>query len=137
MPGGKKRSKVKTRQASSSNLRPAVPALTIEEGRKRLHSIAGQFNKLRKPSGSLLDRAQSVGSYRKGGLLLVPEIDALAELERLEEAKRENEELLDELEDMGIILLAQERLAEPTPVDQLIPLEELARQFGRQHLLAG
>ena len=97
MPRGKKRSNVKTRQtrqASPSNLRPAVPALTIEEGRKRLHSIAGQFNKLTKPSGSLLERAQSVGSYRKGGLLLVPEIDALAELERLEEAKRENEELL-------------------------------------------
>ncbi len=27
---------------------------------------------------------------------------------------------------MGIILLAQERLAEPTPVEELIPLEELA-----------
>ena len=31
---------------------------------------------------------------------------------------------------------SQERLAEPTPVDQLIPLDELARQFGREHLLA-
>ena len=38
---------------------------------------------------------------------------------------------------MGIVLLAQERLADATPVDQLIPLEELARQFGREHLLAG
>ena len=122
MSRGRKRTNMKTGQASSSKLRPAVPALTIEEGRQRLHSIAGRFNKLTKPSGSLLDRAQSVGSYRKGGLLLVPEIDALAEVERLEEARRENEELLDELEDMGIILLAQERLAEPTPVDQLIPL---------------
>jgi hypothetical protein len=78
-----------------------------------------------------------VGPHRKGGLLIVPEIDALAALDRLEEAERENEELLEELEDMGIVLLAQERLTDPTPVDQLIPLEELARQFGREHLLAG
>ena len=43
--------------------------------------------------------------------------------------------LLDELEHLGIIVLAQERLSEPTPVEQLIPLEELARQLGREHLL--
>jgi len=43
--------------------------------------------------------------------------------------------LLDELEDVGIILLAQGRLSEPTPVEQLIPLEALARQLGREHLL--
>ena len=117
--------------------RVKTPSLTIEEGRQRLHAFAGRFHKLTKPSASLLDRAQPVGPYRKGGLLFVPEIDALAAVQRLEEAERENEELLDELEDLGIILLAQERLAEPTPVDQLIPLEELARRFGREHLLAG
>ena len=39
---------------------------------------------LTKPSSSLLERAQSVGPYRKGGLLLLPEIDALATVERLE-----------------------------------------------------
>jgi len=116
--------------------RTGVPSLTIEEGRRRLHELAGRFGKLRKPSGSLLERAQSVGPYRKGGLLLVPEIDALAAVDRLEEAERENEELLEELEDVGIILLAQERLSQPTPVEELIPLEELARQFGRERLVA-
>lgn len=110
--------------------------MTLEEGRRQLHDLASRFGKLKQPSRSLLEHAQSVGPYRKGGLLLVPEIDALATVERLEQAERENEELLDELEDVGIILLAQERLAEPTPVERLIPLEELARQFGREHLLA-
>lgn len=114
-----------------------VPSLTLEEARTQLHELAKRFGSLRKPSKSLLDRAVDVGPHRKGGLLIVPEIDALAALDRLEEAERENEELLEELEDMGIVLLAQERLADPTPVDQLIPLEELARQFGREHLLAG
>jgi len=91
---------------------------------------------MRKPSGSLLDRAVDVGPHRRGGMLIVPEIDALEALDRLDAAERENDELLDELEDVGIILLAQERLAEPTHVDKLIPLEELAGQFGREHLLA-
>ena len=116
--------------------RVKTPSLTIEEGRRQLHSIAGRFHKLTKPSNSLLERAQPVGPYRKGGLLLVPEIDALAAVQRLEEVEREKEELLDELEDLGILLLAEERLGQPTPFDQLIPLEELARQFGREHLLA-
>ena len=127
----------KRRRRSIQSRQPAgVPALTIEEGRQQLHKVAGRFAKLRKPSGSLLERAQSVGPYRKGGLLLVPEIDALAAVERLERAEQENEALLDELEDLGIILLAEERLAQPTPVDRLIPLAQLARQFGRERLLA-
>ncbi len=120
----------------TTEVRARVPTLTLEEGRQQLHDLANRFGKLRKPSDSLLERAQSVGPHRKGGLLLVPEIDALAAVERLEEAAREKEELLDELEDMGVVLLAQERLAEPTPVDQLIPLDALARQFGQEHLLA-
>lgn len=112
-----------------------VPALTLEEARKRLHELSKRFSSLKKPSGSLLDRAFEVGPHRKGGMLLLPEIDAVAALERLEIAERENEELLDELEDVGIVLLAQERLNDPTPVDQLIPLDELARPFGREHLV--
>ena len=114
----------------------AVPSLTLEEGRQQLHKLATRFSRLKKPSRSLLDRAHSVGPYRKGGLMLVPEIDAVAAVARIEEAKREREALLDEIEDLGIILLAQERLAEPTPVERLIPIEQLAREFGREHLLA-
>jgi hypothetical protein len=112
------------------------PRLTLDEARKQLHGLSRLFGSLRQPSESLLDRAVEVGPHRKGGLLIVPEIDALAALERLEQTEREKEDLLEELEDVGIVLLAQERLAEPTPVDQLIPLEELARQFGREHMVA-
>ncbi len=121
----------------SADARSGMPSLTLEEGRRQLHTLANRFGKLKKPSGSLLDRAHSVGPYRKGGLVVVPEIDARAAVERLEQAEQENGQLLDELEDVGIVLLAQERLAEPTPREQLIPLEELARRFGREHLLGG
>ena len=123
------------RRSATGEVRAGVPSLTLEEGRQRLHELASRFLRLKKPSRSLLERAQAVGPHRRGGMLLVPEIDALAAVERLEQVEREKEELLDELEDLGIILLAQERLSEPTPVEQLIPLEELARQFGREHLL--
>lgn len=126
MANGKKR-----RSATAA----AVPALTLEEGRRQLHGLASEFGKLETPSESLLDRARSVGPFRKGGLVLLPEIDALAAVERLEEAERENEELIEELEDVGILLLAQERLGDPTPVEQLIPVEELVRQFGHEELL--
>lgn len=132
--GGRSAAQAKPRTTRGGGT--AVPALTLEEGRQRLHELAASFGKLTKPSRSLLDRAQSVGPYRKGGLVLVPEIDAVAAAERIEEAEREKEALLEEIEDLGIILLAQERLAEPTPVERLIPIEQLAREFGREHLLA-
>jgi len=130
------KAKTRTVKARSRRVLAGVPALTLEEGRQRLHELANRASRLTKPSGSLLERAQSVGPYRKGGLLLVPEIDAMATVERLEQTERERDELLDELEDVGIVLLAQERLADPTPVGQLIPLEELARELGREHLIA-
>jgi hypothetical protein len=113
-----------------------VESLTLDEARKQLHELARRFGNLRTPSKFLLERALDVGPHRTGGLVIVPEIDARAAVERLEAAEREKEELLEELEDIGIMLLAQERLAGQTPIDELIPLEELARQFGREHLLA-
>jgi hypothetical protein len=112
-----------------------VPRLTVEEGRTALHSYVKEFRGLTKPSASLLDRAVEVGPRRQGGLLLVPEIDALAAVNRLDEVERENDELLDELEAVGIALLAEARLAEPTPAEQLIPIEELARKHGFAELL--
>ena len=130
------KAKARPTKARSRRVLVDVPALTLEEGRQRLHELANRARRLTKPSGSLLERAQSVGPYRQGGLLLVPEIDAMATVARLEQTEQERDELLDELEDVGIVLLAQERLAEPAPVGRLIPLEQLAREFGREHLLA-
>ena len=108
----------------------------MEEGRSRLHGFVRAFRSLKKPSDSLLDRAIEVGPHRQGGLLMVPEIDALAAVERLEQAERENEELLDELEAIGIALLAEERLGKRTAEEELVPVEELARRFGLRRLLA-
>lgn len=79
------------------------------------------------PSGSLLDRAVEIGPRRQGGAWLVPEADAQAALERIEE-------LEDELEEIGIGLLVQERLARGG-LEEDLSLSELARRFEREHLL--
>ena len=101
--------------------------LTIDEARTGLHTIVGEFRDLQEPSRSLLDRAVEVGPRRQGGLLLIPEIDARAAVERIEELEAEVEEI-------GALLLIEERRASASPGDYR-PLEELVRLFGREDLL--
>jgi len=100
---------------------------TVEQARRELYALIDEFRKLSEPSASLLDRAVEIGPRRQGGAWLVPEADAQAALARIEE-------LEDELEDIGIGLLVQERLARGE-LDEDLPLEELARQFGGERLL--
>jgi hypothetical protein len=114
---------------------PGVPRLTLEEARKALHDLARRFSELKRPSDSLVGNAVAVGAHRKPALLMIPEVDVLATLEELEEQRRELEELEDDLEVFGMLLLAQERLTEPTTVEDLIPVEDLARRFGVEELL--
>jgi hypothetical protein len=107
-----------------------VPTLTVEEARRQLYGLASGFVRLRKPAGSLLGRARLVGPHRRGGLPLVPEIDASATLDWLERLTRENTELHEELEALGIVQLALQRLGQPTAIERLILLYELVRTFA-------
>jgi hypothetical protein len=100
---------------------------TVEQARRELYALIGEFRSVSEPSESLLDRAIEIGPRRQGGAWLVPEADAQAALARIEE-------LEDELEQIGIGLLAQERLARGN-LDEDVSLEELARRFDLEHLL--
>jgi len=100
---------------------------TVEQARRELYALIDQFRALREPSESLLDRAVEIGPRRQGGAWLVPEADAQATLARIEE-------LEEELEDIGIGLLVQERLARGQ-LDDDLSLDELARQIGAEHVL--
>jgi len=51
-------------------------------------------------------------------------------LDRLERLTRENTELHEELEALGIVRLALQRLGQPTATERLIPLYELVRTFA-------
>lgn len=103
---------------------------TLDEARRRLHELARDFAGLETPSESLATRAIAVGRHRQGGLMLVPEIDVAAALEELEAQRRELSELEDDLETLGIMLLAEDRLADPTPESELLSLEDLAARHG-------
>lgn len=104
--------------------------LSTEEMRTALYPLAREFAELSEPSESLVDRAVEFGPRGRGGAWIIPEVDGRAMIARLEE-------LEDELEDIGIVLLAEQRLAQPTPAEELIPVEELAGRFGFGDLLEG
>ena len=116
--------------------RASSPVLTVEEGRQQLHTIARQFGELEQASENLTDRAVEVGPHRRGGLVLLPKVDVEEAERRRVELEREREELLDDLEVFGISLLAEERLSSATPVEQLLTIEELAREHGFEDLVA-
>lgn len=101
--------------------------LTVEEARRGLHGFVREFRAVDQPGGSLLDRAVEVGPHRQGGLLMVPEVDARAAVERIDE-------LEDELEQIGMARLIEERRENASPEDYR-PIEELVRRFGLDELL--
>lgn len=92
---------------------------TIEEARVELYGIVNEFAGIEEASDSLLDRAVEIGPRRRGGAILVPEVDA-------REAARRIEELEDELEDIGLALLLQERLGDTTRSS----IDEAAAELG-------
>jgi hypothetical protein len=108
----------------------ASEVLTVEEARKQLHMLARRFGELDEASENVLDRAVEVGSHRRGGLVMLPRIDVDEADRRLAALEREREELLDDLEVFGLSLLAEERLSSPTPNEDLLTIEELARRLG-------
>ena len=103
-----------------------MPRLTVEEARRQLYGLASGLVRLRKPAGSLLGRAGLVGRLRRGGLLLAPEIDASATLDRLERLTRE---LHEGLEALGMVLLALQGLGLGERAAG--PLYGLVRTFAR------
>ena len=127
----------RTSSAAKKNrqLQRSSSVLTVEEGRQQLHTIARQFGELEQASENLTDRAVEVGPHRRGGLVLLPKVDVEEAERRRVELEREREELLDDLEVFGISLLAEERLSSPTPVEQLLTIEELAGEHGFEDLV--
>ena len=123
-----------TEVSHAARQKPEV--LTVEEGRRQLHALARKFGELEGASESLTERAVEVGPHRRGGLVLLPKVDVEEAERRRTELERERDLLLDDLEALGIALLAEERLASPTPSDRLLTIEELAQAHGFEDLVA-
>jgi hypothetical protein len=77
------------------------------------------------PGDPLADNAIEIGPHRKGGAWLVPEVDARAAIEELEE-------LRDELENITIGFLLQDRLADS---NETVPAVDVIRDLGFEELL--
>ncbi len=73
------------------------------EARASFSKLVCDLSKLEQPGGSLADNAIEIGPHRKGGAWLVPEVDAQTAIARIVE-------LEEELENIAIGLLVQERL---------------------------
>lgn len=107
------------RQDAAAAMRPRR-RYTVEQARTELYSLVKEFAEVEQASESLLERAVEIGPRRQGGAVLLPEVDAL-------EAARRLEELEEELEDIGLALMLQGRLAEP---GERITLDQMAAELG-------
>lgn len=100
---------------------PTERQLGTDQARSSLPRLVAGMQRRRKPSRGLLDNAYGIGARRQGGAVLIPEIDALAAIERIEQLEQE-------AEDLAIALLLRERAGESS--GQGAPLDDVIRELG-------
>lgn len=103
---------------------PLERQLGTDQARTRLPKLVDAMRRRRKPSGGLLDNAYGIGPRRQGGALLIPELDALAAVERIERLEAE-------AEDLALALLLRERAGESSA--EGIPIDDVIRELGFTH----
>jgi hypothetical protein len=106
----------------------AKTTLTTSEARSSLPALARAAARRAKPSKSLLDNAveiQSRGEQRSA--YLVPQVD-------VEDATRRIEKLEDELEDIALVRLLEQRVLADS--GRLTPVDDVMREFGFHDLLS-
>lgn len=99
--------------------------LATSEARADFSNLVNELGGRDTPGESLADNAIEIGPHRKGGAWLVPEVDARAAVEELEE-------LRDELENITIGFLLQDRLAQS---NETVPAVDVIRDLGFDELL--
>jgi hypothetical protein len=98
--------------------------LGTDQARTRLPKLVDAMRRRRKPSKNLLDNAYGIGPRRQGGALLIPEVDAVAAVERIEELEAETE-------DLAIALLLRERAGESSV--EGVPIHDVIQELGFTH----
>jgi hypothetical protein len=109
---------------SSRSSLPLERQLGTDQARMRLPRLVDAMRRRRRPSQGLLDNAYGIGARRQGGALLIPEIDALAAMERMAQ-------LEEEAEDLAIALLLRERAGESSA--EGVPLDDVIHELGFTH----
>lgn len=86
-------------------------SMATTEARQALPQLVNAMRAKTKPSADLLHDAIGIGPHRKGGAVLLPEVDVAAHTAQVARLQARVEQLEDELEDAGMVLFLQERLA--------------------------
>lgn len=102
--------------------------MATSEARAEFSKLVNELAERARPGASLVDNAIEIGPHRKGGVWLVPEVDAQAAVERITE-------LEEELENIAIGLALQERL--DTSSGGTTPARDVIRELGFDDLLEG
>jgi hypothetical protein len=102
--------------------------MATSEARAEFSQLVGELADRERPSASLADNAIEIGPHRKGGTWLVPEVDAQAAVQRIDQ-------LEEELENIAIGLLLQERLDRSSGATT--PAREVIRELGFDDLVEG
>jgi hypothetical protein len=96
--------------------------LATTEARSQLPKLVGEMRGKEAPSGDLFDDAICIGPHRKGGAVLLPEVDFDAAVEELEM-------LRDQVEDL-LLMRTLEELYQGRPTGQGKRVEQVARELG-------
>jgi hypothetical protein len=86
-------------------------SMATTEARRALPQLVKRMAAKRKPSADLRQDAIDIGPHRKGGAVLLPEVDVAAHAAEIAALRARVEELEEDLEDAGMVLFLQERLA--------------------------
>ena len=133
MPRAKGRAKI----AAAGQARYAAPEhrMGTSEARASFSKLVHSLGERDTPARSLLDNAIEIGPQRKGGVWLIPEVDGRAAVERIETLSSTVEALEDELENVAIGFLLQERLERSDA--SVISGAQLMRDLGFAGLAEG
>jgi hypothetical protein len=117
--------------------RRAVPErrLATSETRAEFSKLVNELAEREDAAESLVDNAVEVGPQRKGGVWMVPEVDGQAAVERIEELEEAVDSLEDEMENVAIAMMLQERLEQSS--GKVTSGAQVIRELGFEDLAEG
>ncbi len=105
-------------------------SLATTEARKALPQLVNEMSAKNEASADLMQDAIDIGPHRKGGAVLLPGVDLAAHVTEVAELRARVEQLEEDLEDAGMALFLQERLA--TTTGQWLTTEQFLTGIGME-----
>jgi len=115
-------------------LAKARRSLATAEARRALPGLVKEMGAKGRPSSDLLADAVEIGPHRRGGAVLIPEVDAVEHARQVEALRSRVAELEDGLEDAGMAMFLQERLASTS--GERLSAEQFLRGIGMDEFVA-